>query len=543
MGPEIFIGATRPADPILARRLVVFAALALAQIAIISFLFYFPTGIVEWANPVSYAKKSAQFAVLAVAAFVLAAQPRRVEVFGAWAYAVQKEKLLPPILRNLTVFASLAVATIVFSHHVAAVAYPPWGWFAAYCCLLVANAVSLALVAAPLSFWKIFPRLAPVEFALSIAAAAFVLLAGELSRSSWASLSSATLGVSAWLLSIYESNVLVDMTGRVLGVGNFQVVITPECSGYEGIGLIVGFLSLYFWIFRSALKFPNVLLLVPIGIGSIWFLNAVRIAILVSIGAHLSPAIATDGFHSQAGWIAFVCVSLGLIAVAHRSSYFRRNIPPPNAGTGPDNRLLYALLLPFIALMASSIVASAFAPNDHPVYGLRVVITGAVLWHFRDVYYQLLAGVALLPILVGLAVGMLWIATDPLVGQPTSLGDWLQTLHFGAAAIWLAVRAFGSIVVVPMAEELAFRGYLYRVLTSRRIEIAPQAQFSWLAFAGSTVLFGLIHQRWLAAMLAGAVYAMLLHRSGKLGDAVTAHMASNAAIMFWAVTAGQWSLL
>ena len=293
MESEKFIAATGLADPkwlpIAARRMAVFAALALLQIWIISFLFYFPTGIVDWANPVSYAKKTTQFAVLTIVAFVLVAQPRRAEVFGAWAGAVQRVKLLPPVLRNFAVFSVLTLATVAFSNHVAAVANPPWGWFAAYCGLLGANALSLAMVAAPLSFWKMFPRLAPVEMALSIAAALLVLLAGEVSRSSWTSLSSGTLSVSAWMLSLYESNVLVDTTSRVLGVGNFRVIVTPECSGYEGIGLIVGFLSLYLWIFRGELRFPNVLLLLPIGIGAIWLLNATRIAILASIGAHLSP--------------------------------------------------------------------------------------------------------------------------------------------------------------------------------------------------------------------------------------------------------------
>jgi membrane protease YdiL (CAAX protease family) len=52
-----------------------------------------------------------------------------------------------------------------------------------------------------------------------------------------------------------------------------------------------------------------------------------------------------------------------------------------------------------------------------------------------------------------------------------------------------------------------------------------------------------MHQRWIAAFLAGAVYALLMYRSKRLSDAIAAHVASNAAIMVWAVAAQQWSLL
>jgi membrane protease YdiL (CAAX protease family) len=57
------------------------------------------------------------------------------------------------------------------------------------------------------------------------------------------------------------------------------------------------------------------------------------------------------------------------------------------------------------------------------------------------------------------------------------------------------------------------------------------------------VLFGLMHDRWLAAALAGALYAMLMCRRGRLSDAIAAHMATNAVIFGWAIAAGQWSLL
>ena len=52
-----------------------------------------------------------------------------------------------------------------------------------------------------------------------------------------------------------------------------------------------------------------------------------------------------------------------------------------------------------------------------------------------------------------------------------------------------------------------------------------------------------MHQRWVAACLAGAVYALLMCRTKKLSDPIAKHVASNAAIMGWAIVTQQWSLL
>jgi CAAX prenyl protease-like protein len=123
------------------------------------------------------------------------------------------------------------------------------------------------------------------------------------------------------------------------------------------------------------------------------------------------------------------------------------------------------------------------------------------------------------------------------------LGAWLATLPASAAVLWLAMRAFGSAVLVPIAEELAFRGYLHQALMSRRFETVSIGAFRPLAFIVSSLAFGMMHERWVAAALAGAAYALLMYRSKRLSDPIAAHMASNSAIVLWAVATEEWSLL
>jgi exosortase E/protease (VPEID-CTERM system) len=391
-------------------------------------------------------------------------------------------------------------------------------------------------------------KLAPVEIAVAATGAAFVYATSRLAEQSWSYLAGATLSLSHWFLTLYEPHVFLDTAQRTLEVNGFRVQVFASCSGYEGVGLIVAFLAIYMWVFRRELRFPHVLLLFPLGITAVWVLNGLRIAALVSIGAHASPEIAVQGFNSQGGWIGFLLVTLGLIAASRKiPSLVARPVTAPKPAAAARDKsgaeLTLEFLAPFMALMAASVLASAFAPHDQWLYAVKVAAVGAVLWWFRAAYVPLLSGASFVSIAAGLAVGVAWIATDPDKGVEMPLGIWLASLPAWLAVVWLALRAFGSVLLVPVAEELAFRGYLHRVLISARFERVGTGEYRLLAFIGSSLAFGLMHQRWLAAFLAGAVYALLMYRTKRLSDPIAAHISSNAVIMLWAVAAGQWSLL
>jgi CAAX prenyl protease-like protein len=108
--------------------------------------------------------------------------------------------------------------------------------------------------------------------------------------------------------------------------------------------------------------------------------------------------------------------------------------------------------------------------------------------------------------------------------------------------VWLLFRVLGSVVTVPLAEELAFRGYLTRRLLAADFQAVPPGRFSWFSFLLSSALFGALHGRWLAGMLAGMGYALALNRRGQLADAVVAHGVTNALIAAYVLATGSWSL-
>jgi exosortase E/protease (VPEID-CTERM system) len=340
---------------------------------------------------------------------------------------------------------------------------------------------------------------------------------------------------------VYE-DVLYDREDHVLGTPGFMVAIAPQCSGYEGIGLVTVFLAIYLWLFRSQIRFPQALLLFPLGALAIWLANAVRITILIAIGSSFSREVALGGFHSQAGWIAFSAIALGLIYLAGRLGLFSRKAPAePAAGEEPHSPLASALLVPLLVLMASVMLTSALSHGFDWLYPLRPILTAAALWRYRQVYRQWDWNWSWPSVLIGVGVFVVWMALEPEAdGSP--LGSTLDALPVWQKQAWLVFRVLGSVMLVPVAEELAFRGYLLRRLVSADFEQVLPSRFTWLSFLGSSLIFGLVHGRWLAGTLAGLAFAGAVYRRGRLADAVVAHMTTNALIAALVLADGRWSL-
>src|SRR5262249_31374140 len=111
--------------------------------------------------------------------------------------------------------------------------------------------------------------------------------------------------------------VVSDPVALTIGTPRFRVAIAPGCSGLEGVGLILLFTGAWLWFFRRECRFPQALVVLPVGAVVMFLLNAARIATLIAIGNAGAPGIALGGFHSQAGWIAFNGVAL-LFTLAFR---------------------------------------------------------------------------------------------------------------------------------------------------------------------------------------------------------------------------------
>ncbi len=345
---------------------------------------------------------------------------------------------------------------------------------------------------------------------------------GWWTQSLWQPFSAIALRLAAFLLGLFFSGVGTDLPNYVLSLGTFKVHIEAGCSGLESMGMVSLLTLIYLAIFRRQLRFPNAFSLLPLGVVLTGLCNGVRLAIMVWIGARFSPDLALGGFHSKAGWLLFSVITIGMAFLGHHSPWFSK---APNANEpASDNRLTTAFLLPMLVLLGVALVTGMLGHSEGIGYALRMALgiaTLALLWEsYRDLRWR--APGALLACAAGIALGLGWLATGwPFPHEPPAPGT-------GGA--WLIVRALGFSTVVPLAEELAFRGYLLRVLQNRHFEQISYRSGPWWAILISSLVFGVLHERWLAATVAGALYAVLQVRGGRLRDAVLAHAATNATL-------------
>jgi membrane protease YdiL (CAAX protease family) len=94
-----------------------------------------------------------------------------------------------------------------------------------------------------------------------------------------------------------------------------------------------------------------------------------------------------------------------------------------------------------------------------------VLSAAVVLWAFRCDHADLRWTWSWPSVAIGAVVFLAWMGLERVTattgaGETLSIG--LARLSPVMAGTWLAFRVFGSVVTVPLAEELAFRGYLTR---------------------------------------------------------------------------------
>ena len=419
----------------------------------------------------------------------------------------------------------------------------PDGWIAAWAALGLATLAAWAAVMLPLRLWAPLAKRSRGVLLTGIASGAAAWLAGRAATGLWQPLGRPTFRVVSALLGLIYPSVVCRPDDLIVGTPTFTVEIDPACSGYEGIGLIWVFLGIYFWQFRRDLHFPQAFLLLPIGTALIWVANAVRIAALVAIGTGVSPDVAAKGFHSLAGGLVLVAVGLGLVAASHHWSLFTRHRPPPRPAGGGNDTAAY--LAPFFAGVATATLTGAFSSGFDRLYPLRVLAVAGVLWVFRHETTGFRWSWSWQAVGIGAVAFALWLALGPAPSHPaagTDLQAGLKGLSRVGAGVWLTFRVIGAVITVPLAEELAFRGYLTRRLIRAEFRDVPPGQFRLSSLLVSSVLFGALHGRWLAGTLAGLLYALALYRRRELADAVLAHATTNALIAADVFLAGAWSL-
>jgi uncharacterized protein len=209
-------------------------------------------------------------------------------------------------------------------------------------------------------------------------------------------------------------------------------------------------------------------------------------------------------------------------------------------------------VLPFIVFFALLLSAEQL----HPILGeweypFRVSVLAGVLWVFSRHVIDLRARFWAGSVLLGIAVFAIWVAPDVLI--PGYRDHWLfQNQITGTvrssippdlreSALVLVFRTIRAAILVPIIEELFWRGWLLRWLVSPKFEEVPLGTYTRQSMWLSAILFASEHgPYWEVGLLAGLAYNFWIVRTKSLGDCILAHAVTNAALSLFVIASGRW---
>lgn len=367
-------------------------------------------------------------------------------------------------------------------------------------------------------------------------------VAGSITELWWEPLRELTLWGAYGVVRLVTATAVADPREFLLGAQDFLVIVGKECSGTQGIGLMMVFVGSFAWMRRDDLRLGRALATLPFLILLSWLANVVRIAMLVLIGAYGSKQVAIEGFHANSGSLLFCAVALGAAAWMTSSRLFVRH--PADEVVEEDSREneILPLVVPLLVVIAASMITGAFTTEQTAgVYALRVAVLVPFVWWFRKAYASLGWAGCWRGIPFGVVGFAVWIALVPENGGATSDALLAATGGDPTAIFGATIRLLGYVVVAPLAEELAFRGYLTRQLVASDFREIPVGTFTWISFLGSSLLFGMMHDQLVGATAAGALFALALYWRKSIADAIIAHAVTNLMVVLYVAATGRWS--
>jgi len=209
---------------------------------------------------------------------------------------------------------------------------------------------------------------------------------------------------------------------------------------------------------------------------------------------------------------------------------------------------------PAIGYVAPFVIYVALLAIPLPPFlsaAVRLLVTlAAIAWLSRPVL-RLRPSLPLASFGIGVAVFAIWVAPDVLFGyrhhwlfENSLLGQAASRLTPGLERdpLFLTIRMLATAAVVPVVEELFWRGWLMRwLIDSRDFQKVPPGTYQPLAFWLVAVLFASEHgPYWEVGLLAGIVYNWWMVRTRSLADCILAHAVTNAILGIYVISAGQW---
>lgn len=220
------------------------------------------------------------------------------------------------------------------------------------------------------------------------------------------------------------------------------------------------------------------------------------------------------------------------------------------AATGADRTIAwvgpFALFMALLAVMPKLPIAQPWESI------VRVTLITASLWLWsRDVLVTLHVRHAFASIGVGVLVFAVWVAPDLLVSgwrehwllQNALTGQLRTTIPPDAFAdpLVTGLRFARAALLVPVLEELFWRGWLPRWMADADWRTVPLGSYTRVAFLGTALLFAAEHgPYWDVGLAAGLLYNAWMWRTRSLGDLILAHAVTNGCLSAFVLFTGRY---
>ncbi|GAB4170141.1 MAG: CAAX prenyl protease-related protein [Terrimicrobiaceae bacterium] len=210
----------------------------------------------------------------------------------------------------------------------------------------------------------------------------------------------------------------------------------------------------------------------------------------------------------------------------------------------------FAVFIGFLALVQLVGMLGEFsgipwlADPKYWIYPLQsIVCAGALVYFWKE--YQWGPVVFGAAIFGGIAALIAWVAPEAFLGYPKRTDGFNPDLFAGDPLVyWLIVisRMLRLVVVVPLIEEIFWRGFLQRYLINEDFKSVAFGRFTPLSFFGVAIAFTFVHSGpdWPAAFLTGLIFGWVTIQTKSLFAVVLAHAVTNLGLGIYIMATKQW---
>ena len=208
----------------------------------------------------------------------------------------------------------------------------------------------------------------------------------------------------------------------------------------------------------------------------------------------------------------------------------------------PAQKATIGYIAPFLAFVAIVAVERWIPQPPAWLPAIRFFAVLALIAAFSRPYLSFRPSCPFASMAIGVVVFGLWVGPDVFIGYRHHwlFENFLTRTAAGPPPPWL-MRAVSSTLLVPVLEELFWRGWMMRWLIDTNFQRVPLGKYAPQAFWIVAVLFASEHgPYWEVGLAAGIVYNWWIIRTGNLADCILAHAVTNGVLSVYILLSGQW---